>query len=43
MESIKSVSAHVSANKNCLVRRMIILFVSADTFEHKQVFKNLFQ
>ena len=42
MKSIKSVSAHVSANKNCSVRRMMILFASAHAYEPKQVSTNLF-
>ena len=42
MKSIKSVSAHVSANKNCSVRRMMILIASAHAYEPKQVSTNLF-
>ena len=42
MKYKKSVSAHVFANKNCLVCRMMILLVSAHAYEPKQVSTNLF-
>ena len=41
MKLKKSPSLYVFAHKNCFIRRLIMLFVSAGTHDHEEVFTNL--
>ena len=41
MESKKSPSAYVMVHRSCFMHRTIMLFISASTYDHEEVFTNL--